>query len=63
MIEQDTIQLLQACDSGIKRGVSTIEKVLSHGKNPDFRKLLTQCHAKRLIRPEDQLVEDIRPYL
>ncbi len=46
MIEQDTIRLLRECDAGIKMGVSAIDEVLSHAKNPDFRKLLTQCRAK-----------------
>ena len=43
MIEQDTIKLLRECDAGIKMGIGSIEDVLDHVKNPDFRTHLTRC--------------------
>ena len=43
MIEQDTIKLLRECDAGTKMGISSIDEVLSHVENKDFRKKLTVC--------------------
>jgi len=43
MIEQDTIKLLRDCDAGVKMGISSIEDVLEHTRNPDFKKKLTDC--------------------
>jgi hypothetical protein len=43
MIEQDTIKLLRECDAGIKMGISSIEEVIDHVKNEDFRHNLSRC--------------------
>ena len=43
MIEQDTVKLLRECDAGTKMGISSIDEVLSHVENNDFRKKLTVC--------------------
>ena len=43
MIEQDTVKLLRECDAGTKMGISSIDEVLSHVENKDFRKKLTVC--------------------
>lgn len=43
MIEQDTVKLLRECDAGTKMGISSIDEVLNHVENKDFRKKLTVC--------------------
>lgn len=43
MIEQDTVKLLRECDAGTKMGISSIDEVLSHVENKDFKKKLTVC--------------------
>ena len=43
MIEQDTVKLLRECDAGIKMGISSIEDVMDHVKNEDFRHNLRRC--------------------
>ena len=43
MIEQDTIRLLLECDAGIKMGISSIDDVLPHVKNPDLSHTLSHC--------------------
>jgi formiminotetrahydrofolate cyclodeaminase len=43
MIEQDTIKLLRECDAGIKMGISSIEEVIDHVKNEEFRHNLSRC--------------------
>ena len=43
MIEQDTIKLLRECDAGTKMGISSIEDVVEHVKQEDFRKKLKKC--------------------
>ena len=43
MIEQDTIKLLRECDAGIKMGVDSINEVVDHVKNENFRKYLISC--------------------
>ncbi len=46
MIEQDTIKLLRECDAGVKMGVSSIEEVVEHVGNEDFRKKLVDCKSE-----------------
>ena len=46
MIEQDTIKLLRECDAGVKMGVSSIEEVVDHVGNKDFRKKLVDCKSE-----------------
>ena len=43
MVEQDTINLLRECDAGVKMGFSSIDDVLEHVQEEDFRKKLTKC--------------------
>ena len=43
MIEQDTIKLLRECDAGVKMGISSIDDVMEHVKQEDFRKKLRKC--------------------
>ena len=43
MIESDTIKLLRECDAGIKMGVASIDDVLDHVKDGNFRRRLTDC--------------------
>ena len=43
MIEQDTLKLLRECDAGTKMGISSIDEVLNHVENKDFKKKLTVC--------------------
>ena len=46
MVEQDTIKLLRECDAGVKMGVSSIEDVVDHVENEDFRKKLVDCKSE-----------------
>ena len=46
MIEQDTIKLLRECDAGVKMGISSINDVMEHVKQEDFRKKLRKCAAE-----------------
>ncbi|MBQ7096207.1 MAG: hypothetical protein IJN80_07165 [Clostridia bacterium] len=43
MIEQDTIKLLRECDAGVKMGTKSIEDVIDHVENHEFKELLNQC--------------------
>lgn len=40
MIQDDTIELLKECNSGIKMGISSIEEVLDKVDNAEFKNLL-----------------------
>lgn len=46
MIEQDTIKLLRECDAGIKMGVSSIDDVMDHVSDQQFRDRLANCRAE-----------------
>ena len=46
MIEEDTIQLLQECNAGIKMGVTSIDEVLPKVKNSELRTKLEKCRMK-----------------
>lgn len=46
MVEQDTIKLLRECDAGVKMGVSSIEEVVDHVGNENFRKKLVDCKSE-----------------
>lgn len=43
MINQDTIKLLKECNAGVKMGVSSLDEVLEHVKNPELKILLLNC--------------------
>lgn len=43
MINEDTIKLLKECNAGIKMGVSSLDDVLDHVKNDDFKDKLKTC--------------------
>ncbi len=58
MIEQDTIKLLRECDAGVKMGVSSIEDVMEHARDEDFKKKLTDCKAEH-----DKLDSEIQTLL
>lgn len=40
MIENDTVELLKECNSGVKMGISSIEEVLDKVENNEFKNLL-----------------------
>ena len=40
MIENDTVELLKECNSGVKMGVSSIEEVLDKVQNNEFKNIL-----------------------
>ena len=58
MIEQDTIKLLRECDAGTKMGISSIDEVLNHVENKDFKKKLTVCKEEH-----EKLEREIRALL
>ncbi len=43
MVEKDTVKLLRECDAGITMGVTSIDDVLSHVQNKEFKKTLESC--------------------
>ncbi len=59
MVEQDTIRLLRECDAGIKMGVSSIEDVVDHVKDKNFRSMLVECKKEhvKLQQEIDDLLE------
>lgn len=59
MIESDTIKLLRECDAGVKMGVSSIEEVLDHVKNREFKERLASCKEEhQLLDSELQALLD-----
>ena len=46
MIEQDTVKLLRECDAGIKMGVGSIDDVMDHVTDSDFRTHLRRCRQE-----------------
>ncbi len=46
MIKEDTINLLQECNAGIKMGVTSIDEVLPKVKNGELRSALESCRKK-----------------
>jgi len=59
MVEADTVKLLRECDAGVKMGVASIEDVLDHIKNEDFKKYLDNCkdEHEKLQEEIDALLE------
>ncbi len=45
----DTINLLKECNSGIKMGVSSIEKVMPHAKNEKLKKALNASKDEHAV--------------
>lgn len=43
MEQNDTIELLKQCDAGVKMGVNSIDAVLSHVRDQEFSRLLSEC--------------------
>lgn len=43
MINEDTIKLLEKCNSGVKMGVSSLDEVIEHVKNKNLEKILSTC--------------------
>lgn len=59
MIEPDTIKLLRECDAGIQIGVASIDDVMDHVHNSDFRKRLRECkNAHETLKTEVQSLLD-----
>lgn len=48
MIESDTIELLRACDAGIKMGVASIDEVLEYAYDDKLKKYLIDCIDKHV---------------
>lgn len=46
VINDDTIELLKECNSGIKMGVASIDEVLDYVKNRDLKYILSNCKEK-----------------
>ncbi len=46
VINNDTIELLQECNAGIKMGVSSIDEVLDSVKNEELKSILIHCKEK-----------------
>ncbi|MBP3627392.1 MAG: hypothetical protein J6J39_05070 [Clostridia bacterium] len=45
MIEKDTVRLLRECDAGVNMGISSIDEVVDHIKNKEFKELLETCRT------------------
>ena len=39
MVEDDTIELLKECNSGVKMGIASIKEVINQVENNEFRNL------------------------
>lgn len=48
MIEQDTIKLLRECDAGVQMGISSIDDVLPHVRNEEFKRCLEECRSEHV---------------
>lgn len=59
LIEKDTIRLLRECDAGVKMGVKSIDEVVEHIHDPDFRELIIDCRNQhvKLDREIDSLLK------
>ena len=61
MIQPDTIKLLRECDAGIKMGVSSIDDVINHVKDPELKQLLNACKDEH-SNLDKQLQQQLRRY-
>lgn len=59
-MNEDTVELLKECDSGIKMGVKSLHKYLNQYESADEK---VKDIAKRLINIEEKLAVDIRSFL
>lgn len=59
-MNEDTVELLKECDSGIKMGVKLLHKYLNQYESADEK---AKDIAKRLINIEEKLAVDIRSFL
>lgn len=48
MIEQDTVKLLRECDAGVKMGITSIDDVLDHVKDKNFKRRLEECRSEHV---------------
>ncbi len=48
-MNEDTVNLLKECNSGIKMGVESINNVMPYVKNEDLRKILNACKDKHAV--------------
>lgn len=48
-MNEDTVNLLKECNSGIKMGVESINNVMPYVKNEDLRKALNACKDKHSV--------------
>jgi hypothetical protein len=46
MVQKDTIQLLQECNSGIKMGIDAIDELLPQVKSDEMAQLLRKCKVQ-----------------
>lgn len=46
MAEQDTVRLLRECDAGVKMGISSINDVVDHVKEREFKQRLKTCRTE-----------------
>lgn len=58
MENEDTIRLLRECSAGVKMGVSTIDEMLPHIKNPKFKDVLYSSKTTH-----EKLYSEIGEYL
>lgn len=58
MENEDTIRLLRECSAGVKMGVSTIDEMLPHIKNPKFKDVLYSSKTTH-----EKLYSEISEYL
>ena len=57
MIEDDTIELLKECNSGVKMGIASIKEVINQVENNEFRNLLEMSiNRHQKLRDETRTV-------
>lgn len=59
MIQEDTVKLLRECDAGVKMGIASIDDVIDHVTDEEFKTHLNRCKEEHdvLDREIHQLLQ------
>ena len=62
MIEKDTIRLLRECDAGAKMGITSINEVINHVDNPEFRRTLEKSRGEHELL-ESEITKELDNFM
>ena len=62
MIEKDTIRLLRECDAGTKMGIASINDVMNHVDNPEFRRTLEKSRGEHELL-ESEITKELDNFM